>query len=643
MKKCTSCGAVMNDSDKFCTNCGSASSVPVEPEKPELPAEPEVPAEPVIAEAAAAEAPAFPPEPEKPAYPTEPEIKETAQETPYVNTAAVAQQPEKPKKKKTGLIVGIIAALAVIAAVLFFIKCCGGKSKPIDRFRSAQERFMAAEVMDSETSIEQFLRGKAEVPDRNISTDASLRLDIPGLDLLGTGADIISDFELAFNIDRSTDSGLFGGAIKYKGSPVLSVTVVPDGDRLGIYIPELSDEYYSLDPKLLLGMFTAVDIDGLDRLDGAEAEELLAEFDYETVSDLSRAYDDIKARYEAIIMKGLEENDFVDGEELTALRGFCTELSGAKTVVYTPNAERLGAMLKELGAAVKEDEALSNYVLSLIEHYFGKAGVRLAASLIASVTAEDDDKVFGDDDDKADLSRGIMPILEKLGKALEEKGEEAANLLSENHFEWTCVVRGSDTVAQYMTSDKLDLWVETPDEYNSFVRLNDKENGEATVIKANTQVTDGKLGGNVTFDVTGGDTDVHSLFTLEGVDKSQKSAFGARYGTVRGSFDIAEEGEEPESFGFEVIVEPDENGGTRHSIVIKDINIEDMEDLPERIGLILTTTDQPSTVKAPEIEKTLIENEEQLSEVLGEMVNNLEAVLMRLLMRIQFGSALGGN
>ena len=643
MKKCTSCGAVMSDSDKFCTNCGSASAVSIEPEQPELPTEPELPAEPVIAEAAAAEAPAFPPEPEKPAYPTEPEIKETAQETPYVNTAAVAQQPEKPKKKKTGLIVGIIAALAVIAAVLFFIKCCGGKSKPIDRFRSAQERFMAAEVMDSETSIEQFLRGKAEVPDRNISTDASLRLDIPGLDLLGTGADIISDFEIAFGINSSEESGLYGGAIKYKGSPVLSVTVVPDGDRLGIYIPELSDEYYSLDPKLIAGLLASSGISLTDMVSVREEGALAGELEYETVPDLSRAYDDIKARYEAIIEKGLVEEDFADGEELTALRGLGTELSGAKTVVFTPNAERIGAMLKELGAAVKEDEALSNYVLSLVEHYWGKVGVRLAASLIASVTAEDDDKVFGDDDDKADLSRGIMPILEKLGEALEEHGEEAANRLAENHFAWNCVVRGSTTVAQYITSDKGDVWVETPDENNSFVRFDDKENGGTAVMKANTQEKDGKLGGDVTFDVTGGETTVHGLYTLEGLDKSQKSAFGARYGVIRGSLNIAENGEAPESFGFELVIEPDENGGTRHSIVIKDINIEDMEDLPERIGLILTTTDQPSTVKAPEIEKTLIENEEQLSEVLGEMVNNLEAVLMRLLMRIQFGSALGGN
>ncbi len=118
---CQKCGHQLADTAAFCAGCGAptgiASAAPVAPAEPAAPVAPIAPVEP-----AAPVAPVAPVEPVAPVAPVEPVVP-VAQPMPQY----AAPVTPAPKKKKTGLIVGIIAivlALAVAAGAVwyFFIR-----------------------------------------------------------------------------------------------------------------------------------------------------------------------------------------------------------------------------------------------------------------------------------------------------------------------------------------------------------------------------------------------------------------------------------------------------------------------------------------------------------------------------------------
>lgn len=139
---CTNCGAQIPDGSRFCTNCGAALAAPIPtpaapaaPAAPVTPAVPFVTAEPTPYEAAPTEA--------APVYNPQPEVQQPVYQPPvYTSQAApIYQQPvyappvenmetaaKKKSGKKTGLILGIVAALAVIVlAALLLPKLLGSK------------------------------------------------------------------------------------------------------------------------------------------------------------------------------------------------------------------------------------------------------------------------------------------------------------------------------------------------------------------------------------------------------------------------------------------------------------------------------------------------------------------------------------
>ena len=117
MRKCSNCNKLCPDTEKFCQTCGLPTSV----------------------------------------------VEETA--------TAAEQVPVK--KKKTGLILGIIGALvalAAVAAILIFPK--KAKGDPMHRFFDAQENFVENKLLAKENlTVESLMCGEYKPSIQEVSTD----------------------------------------------------------------------------------------------------------------------------------------------------------------------------------------------------------------------------------------------------------------------------------------------------------------------------------------------------------------------------------------------------------------------------------------------------------------------------------------
>ncbi|MBR4636519.1 MAG: hypothetical protein IKO51_09210 [Clostridia bacterium] len=582
MRKCNNCNIILGDADNFCPNCGM-TTVPVQQEKFAEPAQPVEPAGPAQI--------AAPVQPETPVQPS-PE--------PYRNPAGV----KKPaKKKKTGLIIGIIAAVALLAVAAVVIASLF-KNKPMVQFYNAQNRFMTTSVRGS--SIDDVLRGKADGINTEISTDAVLRVAAEGLDIMGL--DIIDKFDISFNIDTRGDEDLFSVGVNYKGSPVLTGTIKSTENDLYCYLPELSEEYYVVDRNLLLGLMDMGELD-------------TEPVDYEKVENLSRAYDDVKSRYDAILRTGVAEEDFSAEKGVVRLAGLEDELKNASTIIYRPNKDRLTAMFTKLGEEIKDDEALSNYLLSLFDYYFAnKSGT-----------------VFSAADYESDEERNLKDALRELGENLQENAAEIANNIAESEFEWRCVTDDGSIIAQYITGKDFSFTFEQPDDLRSYLRC-EPANGEGAVTVTRTlEKTGSTIGGDIRFETEGSGMNFTGKLTITSMDEKTKSAFGVPYGSYKLDVTLTDEDDSfgSRSLSLDINVGAKDGGGTEHRLTVNGLSdLIDDDEIPDSITVFLDTTDQDSTVRAPSADPTRISNEEEFQSAVSDLSDSLMTVLYRLMLRI---------
>ena len=144
MKYCTSCGAPLQDGLQFCTACGARAGKQTEaaPTGQQPLVTPEQPAPPVT---------------QQPNYSSTPPVNERVyyqDPSPvYAGTAAVAQ---KPKKRKTGLIIGCIALVLLIVAAVILM--------PI-LFPSQASRYEKAQTLMDEGNFEEAKTAFLELED----------------------------------------------------------------------------------------------------------------------------------------------------------------------------------------------------------------------------------------------------------------------------------------------------------------------------------------------------------------------------------------------------------------------------------------------------------------------------------------------
>ena len=335
MRKCSNCNKLCPDNEKFCQTCGLPTTV----------------------------------------------VEETVGEA-AVNAPA--------KKKKTGLILGIIGAIAAfiaVAAILIIPK--KAKGDPMNRFFDAQEHFIENEHLVKEgLTIENLMCGEYKPTFTNVSTDAELSFELDGLDLgslglgeLGLGdidiAEKLSNLSLFFQIDNKQNDALTGVQIRYSGSSIISATVETTDKGICVYVPELSDKCYELSSEFFTRLMS-----GDPDLESEMPAQVEVKFD--RVEDLKKSYEALKNDYDEIFYKGFAVEDFEQKDKDCDLNNLDVTVSGCRTITYAPNAERLASMLLEMAERIKTDKALSDHILTLMEKYLGESGMNFMLSALCS-------------------------------------------------------------------------------------------------------------------------------------------------------------------------------------------------------------------------------------------------------------------
>ncbi|MBR0351728.1 MAG: zinc ribbon domain-containing protein [Oscillospiraceae bacterium] len=337
MKYCTKCGAKLMEGAKFCTVCGSSADT-------SAPAE-NVQAIPVR---------------------QEPDLS--------VDAAFEAPASGGRKKRKWWLLAVIIPVVAALAAAAVFLIPRLTMNAP-KRFVEIHKAIVSPVVEGSAKA----LTGESEsaLPEKvreytGIDTDFTVTADVETGDSYADK--IINDSSVTFKVKQGgTDKPLYGFKLNLSGSDILSGTIVPEQDRIGIYLPELSDDYYQIryedlgDILSALGIDTKVDIE--DLLAAAENKESPLGVDSEKLKAIIDSYLDV-------FFSMVNEENTTSAKEDVKLPG-CGQTVSCTVITFKPTADDITDMVRQLCDKLKDDEDVREIVKNLAEYVY-KASPDLA-------------------------------------------------------------------------------------------------------------------------------------------------------------------------------------------------------------------------------------------------------------------------
>ena len=536
MRYCANCGEPLTDDAVFCPECGE----PVEKR------------EAVQAPAAAANAASAAP------------------------AAAEAPAPAK-KKSKVGKRIAIIAAivLAVLiaaAAVLYFT----GLYKDI--LPHSRLKLGLAEKALVDEGLDKAFEEHDEIKEIKADMTGSVSLETNGelgmFSEIGIIKMLLEQIDFDINVEASPEhSGLYAG-LTYSGTPLLNGRLVVEDDKIGIYLPQLDDNYYVMTGEAFSSLL------GED----SEAPKL-GEIDL-------TAFDETATRREVMdilnIISGLStpQNTRIEGNSSASLYG------GEKTVpaaeyVITPGEEEIKSVLNRLADYLGREDS-----------YLGK---RLGSLYKACVG------VFSDDPESVPAS-----IPEALRKAAEE---HAANIVEENTHIVVYMV-GNTIISQRIVTDQGSFGYdnEKAEASEHTYLLYDGSDEEYTSVDLVRYTSDpDNLKGSIKVDseVFG---DVTVYYDL---DKTVRSALG----TYPGRVDISSDG-----FIVNIKVENDED--MTHTIKISPTDLDEYDEI-RSITLTLAVSEGEG-VKAPDVAPTDISDKtpEEIGEIFDNMLDQLYGALL---------------
>ncbi len=415
-----------------------------------------------------------------------------------------------------------------------------------------------------------YFRGRRPgVGERQISDEITLSAELSSAD--NGLSDYFEDLSLVLQIDKDSSTAV-GVDLEYDGSPLVTGTVTYEDGTLGVYSPQLTGSYYTVD---LSEYFD----------EGENLSAALSGMDSSDVSDT--LYDIINAFGSAVNKDNLtvKKNVQVELEEAGGTEK-CT------AYIWRPSAADLEAAFNAVADVIEKDEtirALATQYMAFIPYYDGDE----AASYI-------EDFCDGLREDGADMS---------------EEWEDA-------DFTWTVYAKGGRVAKIELGSDDEKLVYESAGKLTGgrtdVVYYDD---GYDAFALKNTMTLSGKeLGGTLTLDT--GDGKMRLGYTM---NVREKSSLGICYGTYKLK-------DYMNDVNFTLEVGKAENGGTDHTLTVKNageliwdlqyIGVEDLE-------INLHTADKSQSVDQPG--KSAVDlteySEDEIYEVLGEMEDNFSDLM----------------
>lgn len=517
----------------------------------------------------------------------------------------------KKKKGKKGLIAAIIAAVIVVLGVGAALVYMLVLNTPSKQFLMAQAKMFKTE-WSGKTTVADVLKGKGQPVKRDFSSDISVSMDTDNQNF----NDILNKLSLDWKIKSEGSEYLLNGELNYNGSPLLSCVLTADENTVGIYVPELSNEYYVTEKGLVEQVFT----NGYAR----EYDPI----EYTKLDDIEKAYNSIVKRYGKILLGGIDDDDVKVEKNVTVkLELLEKEFKGCKVYTYTPDKERIAAALKALSEEMREDEELFNYVCSLTEFYYGSDALTMLGAYVSEtgVTEAETWK-----ERQAALADYIAEHADEFAQQLVDSGFEIKTAVHKGKPVMQTVKYSESTVCSEKISDREELlfaWKVIDD---------DGQNGASFVAELTRK--DGMLNGKIDVNnIESGESSCIASVELEDISTEKKSALGIPYGTV--TVAVADEdllnGEE---MTYTLNTSAAENGGTEHLMTVE--LPESLAPSLESLGLSGTlsemtmkiySSDKASTAKAPDADSTNLSSKEEIEETLNEMTGELANVILQFM------------
>lgn len=580
MRYCTNCGNPLDEAAAFCPSCGHAVAKTEE----------------VVTEAAETVTEAAEQTAEAAAEAAAPIMEEAAPAAEPAPEAAPAKT--RKKMKPIAVIAIVLAALAAIAAVLWATGVFR-KLLPDSRVKlGLAEKALVDSGLDAYFDAQD----KVEELKYDLNITAGIESDQAGMfSEIGIIKSILDSVSIDVKLDVKGEMPSFGLGINYQNNRVLDATVISEGDKFGLYIPQLDKNYYTITREKLTELITA-DADEL------EIGGLLENDSFDLKLDEEKTRKEIDDLLMICGKLSTEENTVIEKDVEVKLYGGEKTVNGTRFTI-TPNKEQFAAVIKQIGEYLSREDC-----------YLGGLIRKMA------VYDEEGNKV---EDPFAEMVNNSETLADKVMKtepklvAVMVEGDVVSNTVITKDATVVCdhEPKVNDAERVYVTVDsegKRELEMDA-----NYATIND------TTVKGVIKITGEEIGDAISVAID-----------LDGIDSKKLTANGS----VKVSFADAEiltmtftpEGEKNRivaEFDVEKMITV-----SMQAIVDSDpdIDYDDLEDAGVEVKkIILNVLAAPGTgVEAPkDIEPTDLSNatEEEISEIFENMFSELEDVLSGML------------
>lgn len=389
MKFCPNCGQSLPDDAGFCGNCGTAlPNEPVQETSLPVPAAPVTPAAVTYCPNCGGQ------------------VEADAEFCPNCGGSMPKNGGKGPKapmsrNAKVGIIAVVCAAAVIALAVLLLPKLFSSPSKD---FVAIQAEFLAGRMLDPvQTALES---GMAAVP-KSLSTDLTVSASVDNSMI----DKYLEDSSIQLRLDAQKDTILADGSVNLMGSTVLSGAATYEKGVIGFALPQVDDNYYTMDLSKFIEEQTGekVDLESLSMPDVSVGEWFTLAKDYSGIISEAMTKDNLT----------LEKGKEIKFDQLKgSFKG--------NEYTFKPKADDIENMLVKLADKIEDDETLRK----LIE----ESGLALTLSMAGSSSAGYGYSAPDMDD--------IDDMIKDFADELRDNAEDLADEFKSAKFTWTLCTEG---------------------------------------------------------------------------------------------------------------------------------------------------------------------------------------------------------
>ncbi len=580
MKTCPNCGHQMSDETRYCTACGAMC--------------PDDAPQPVPAESAGPVQEPVAPQPPQDWAPSTPPVP-----------------PQGGGKKSLIIGAASVAAVACIGVGIFMAMNHGGgepklPDDPAGQFKAIQtgyinSMFSALDELPVNTAPEA------------ISTDLTIMAQY---DDNGEISSYLDGSSIGLQLDGTQNSALIGMDFTFKNTPIVSGTLTYEDGLLGLCVPELADSWYTMDLERLMEQYS----DGLS----LDLDTLMTprQFSFDTFKQALN-------NYLSVLLSVVTEENIAVEENAS----FTLDLSGKSLTgtVYTvtPAAKDIEAMLLALADQLEND----TFFMTIMKDYYGAAMLEImdqSARQYGELTTEEQlkqsFKEAADDIRKNAKTVAAQVEAEHLTWTLSTDGKKAGKQVIAGDSFLFSREASEDGVAARITAmgeEVLNLSVTTEDLY-----LFLGADGEEITVSGEFAEKGGLYSGQVSASFS---TDTFLSIKYQDMDPKKTSALNMPYG----SYDFAV-WDNYTNISFHYDVQAADNGGTDHILRFSIPEAASAEFDPDKLTVVINSTDKASTITAPTSPQVDITNytPEQFEALGNELSTAATGLLFKLMMAL---------